>query len=157
MTGHRGRARRTARRGSAGHSRSLAEARQLGLTFERTQAHDLVTSFHCVGVPAELADDHLAQLRAIQRVTPTAAFNHQTAAAQWRLPLPMALRRLHPIHQTVPADHHRVEHRNVVGHVSVRHIVRRASGLLVTTSATPGATWHRPSRSASSSRRATRS
>ncbi|WP_018155275.1 hypothetical protein [Demetria terragena] len=111
---------------------TVAEARALGVSQGRTHARDLVAPFHGVRLPAGLVDDRLAQLRALQRVTPTAAFSHHTAGVLWHLPLPLHMERDRVVHQVVSSDRHRIEHRGVVGHVADRRIAHLPNGLSVT-------------------------
>jgi hypothetical protein len=115
-----------------------AEARALGVSYRRTRAADLVSPFHGVRIPADLAEDRLAQLRALARVAPHAALSHQTAATLWRLPLPAQLQQPLPVHVTVPARMDRIQRQGVVGHAADRGVVVHSNGLLVTDL---GETW----------------
>lgn len=117
---------------------TVAEARALGVKHRRTRAGDVAAPFRGVRIPIALADNRLAQLRALQRLTPHAAFSHVTAGHLLRLPLPTHLQMPTPIHVTVAAGGNRVERRDVVGHVGDRRLVRLSNGLLVTD---PGDTW----------------
>jgi hypothetical protein len=93
----------------------VAEARAVGLSRRRTRAGDLKNPCHGVRAASTTEDSLLERLRALTAVT-GAVVSHQSAAALWGFPLPLAPVDSAFVHLTTDPGRRAVRYKGVVGH-----------------------------------------